>query len=74
MLVSVWILIFTTIIILKFSGMSCHYSLTSDPEFTLDWDKIRSARLPIYTLITKGYAVDVTKNVDREFRLNQLGI
>lgn len=59
---------------LKFSGVSCYYSLTSGPEFTLDWDKIQSARLSIATLITKGYAVDVTKNVDRDFKLRQLGI
>ncbi len=45
-----------------------------DAEFTLDWDKTTSARLSIVNLITKGYLADVTKNVDRDFKLNQLGI
>ncbi len=45
-----------------------------DAEFTLHWDKTSSARLTIDVLITKGYLSDITKNVDREFKLNQLGI
>lgn len=45
-----------------------------DAEFTLDWDKRNSARLTIASCITKGYMVDVTKNVDRDFKLEQLGI
>jgi len=45
-----------------------------DAEFTIDWDKTCSMRLSVAGCITKGYLADVTKNVDREFKLNQLGI
>jgi hypothetical protein len=59
---------------LMFNGMSLHYSLTSGPEFTLDWDKMQSARISIAGCITKGIMVDITKQVDRDFKLKQLGI
>jgi hypothetical protein len=42
--------------------------------FTLDWNKTCSATLTLDDCITKGYLTDVTKNVDREWKLNQLGI
>jgi hypothetical protein len=45
-----------------------------DAEFTLDWDKGYSARLSVVTCINKGYVIDVTKGVDRQEKLNQLGI
>ena len=45
-----------------------------DAEFTLDWTKTSSDRLSIAGCITKGYLVDITKQVDRDFKLKQLGI
>ena len=45
-----------------------------DAEFTLDWDKTSSVRLTVAGCITKGYLVDVTKGVNRQEKLNQLGI
>ena len=60
--------------ILRFDGMSIQYSIANSPEFLLDWDKTVSARLTVAGCITKGYMVDVTKNVNREWKLNQLGI
>jgi hypothetical protein len=45
-----------------------------DAEFTLDWDKAFSVRLTVAGCITKGYLVDVTKGVNRQEKLNQLGI
>lgn len=45
-----------------------------DAEFTLDWDKTASARLSIVSCITRGYMVDVTKNVNRDEKLKTLGI
>ena len=45
-----------------------------DAEFTIDWDKTSSARLTVAGCITKGYLVDVTKGVNRQEKLNQLGI
>jgi hypothetical protein len=54
--------------------LSRHYSITSGPEFVLDWDKMQSARISIAGCITKGMMVDITKQVDRDFKLKQLGI
>lgn len=45
-----------------------------DAEFTIDWTKTSSARLSIAGCITKGYLADITKQVDRDFKLKQLGI
>ncbi len=59
---------------LIFDGMSMSYSITFGVEFRIDWDKTCSMRLSIAGCITKGYMVDVTKNVDRNFKLEQLGI
>lgn len=59
---------------LIFGGCSRNYSLTSGPEFVLDWDKIKSVRMSIASCITKGIMADITKQVDRDFKLKQLGI
>lgn len=54
-----------------------------DAEFTIDWDKVQSARLlnnvdfPTFGIndcITKGYLADVTTLVHRQEKLNSLGI
>ena len=45
-----------------------------DAEFTMDWTKKSSARLSIAGCITKGILVDITKQVDRNFKLEQLGL
>ncbi len=45
-----------------------------DAEFTLDFDKVNSARLSIASLISKGFMVDITKNIHRDNKLKQLGI
>jgi hypothetical protein len=45
-----------------------------DAEFTLDWNKTCSARLSVATCITKGILADITPQVDRNFKLEQLGI
>ena len=52
-----------------FGGWSEH-----DAEFTVHWDKTSSARLSIANCITKGYMVDITKNVERDEKLKTLGI
>ena len=44
-----------------------------DAQFTLDWNKT-SDSLSIAACITKGYLADVTKNLERDIKLNQLGI
>jgi predicted RNA-binding protein (virulence factor B family) len=43
-------------------------------EFTLDWNKTVSTRLSIAGCITKGIMADITLQVDRDFKLKQLGI
>ena len=49
-----------------------------DAEFTLDWDKTSSASdqqtVTVAGCITKGYLVDVTKNIHRDEKLKSLGI
>ena len=52
-----------------FGGWSEH-----DAEFTIHWDKRTSDRLSIANCITKGYMVDITKNVERDEKLKTLGI
>ena len=59
---------------LIFDVLSMSYSITFGAEFIIDWDKTCSMRLSIAGCITRGYLVDVTKNVDRNFKLEQLGI
>ena len=59
---------------LIFDVMSMSYSITFGAEFIIDWDKTCSMRLSIAGCITKGYMVDVTKNVQREEKLKTLGI
>jgi hypothetical protein len=49
-------------------------SVEYDAQFTLDWDKRMSARLTVAACIAKGYMVDVTKNIHRDEKLEQLGI
>ena len=52
-----------------------------DAEFTLDWNKaiynkhyVKGVRLTVATCISKGYMVDITKNVHRDEKLKSLGI
>ena len=55
-----------------------------DAEFTLvesfwvegmaDWNKNCSTRLSVAACITKGILADITSQVDRNFKLEQLGI
>ena len=59
---------------LIFDVMSMSYSITFGAEFIIDWDKTCSMRLSIAGCITRGYMVDVTKNVQREEKLKTLGI
>ena len=43
-------------------------------EFTIDWDKTASVSLTVASCISKGYLVDITKGVERQEKLNILGI
>jgi hypothetical protein len=57
-----------------FGGVWSFRRVEYDAEFTIDWDKVQSARLSVASCITKGYLVDITKGVNRQQKLNQLGI
>ena len=62
---------------LIFDVMSMSYSITFGAEFKIDWDKtcsMRFMKLSIAGCITRGYMVDVTKNVQRDEKLKTLGI
>lgn len=45
-----------------------------EAEFTIDWDKVQSAKLTVVGCINIGYLVDVTKLIHRQEKLNKLGI
>ena len=42
--------------------------------FIIDWDKKDYQQLSIASSIMKGYMVDITKGVERDNKLEQLGI
>jgi hypothetical protein len=46
----------------------------SDNIFTLNWDSIKSKRVNLLHLINQGYLVDITKYVNRGYKLELLGI
>jgi hypothetical protein len=42
--------------------------------FTLDWDSINSARLSIMQCISMGHMSDITKSIERDKKIEELGI
>ena len=42
--------------------------------FTLDWDSINSARLSIMQCISMGHMSDITKSIERNNKIEELGI
>ena len=44
------------------------------PEFTIDWDKKDYQQLSIASAVMNGYMMDITKGVERNKKLEQLGI
>lgn len=42
--------------------------------FTLDWDSINSARLSIMQCISMGHMTDITKSIERNKKIEELGI
>ena len=43
-------------------------------RFTIDWDKFDCQELSIASAVMKGYMIDITKGVERDNKLEQLGI
>jgi len=49
-------------------------SVEYDADFTYQWNSTQSKRLTISSLLSLGYMVDITKSVERNNKLSQLGI
>ena len=43
-------------------------------RFTIDWDKFDRQELSIASAVMKGYMIDITKGVERNKKLDELGI
>ena len=43
-------------------------------RFTIDWDKFDRQELSIASSVMNGYMIDITKGVERNKKLEQLGI
>ena len=43
-------------------------------RFTIDWDKKDYQQLSIASAVMKGYMIDITKSVERNNKLDELGI
>jgi hypothetical protein len=48
--------------------------IIQNPRFTIDWDKKDYQQLSIASALMNGYMMDVTKGVERNKKLDQLGI
>ena len=48
--------------------------IIQNPRFTIDWDKFDRQELSIASSVMKGYMIDITKGVERDNKLKELGI
>ena len=48
--------------------------IIQNPRFTIDWDKFDRQELSIASSVMKGYMIDITKGVERNKKLDELGI
>jgi hypothetical protein len=48
--------------------------IIQNPRFTIDWDKKDYQQLSIASALMNGYMMDVTKGVERNKKLDELGI
>ena len=48
--------------------------IIQNPKFTIDWDKKDYQHLSIASSVMNGYMIDITKGVERNKKLEQLGI
>ena len=48
--------------------------IIQNPRFTIDWDKKDYQQLSIASAVMNGYMMDITKGVERNKKLEQLGI
>ena len=48
--------------------------IIQNPRFTIDWDKFDRQELSIASAVMKGYMIDITKGVERNKKLDELGI
>ena len=48
--------------------------IIQNPKFTIDWDKKNYQQLSIASSVMNGYMIDITKSVERNKKLDELGI
>ena len=48
--------------------------IIQNPRFTIDWDKKDYQQLSIASAVMNGYMMDITKGVERNNKLKELGI
>lgn len=55
-------------------SLNIHGWIIQNPKFTIDWDKKDWKQLSIASSVMNGYMMDITKGVERDNKLEQLGI
>lgn len=55
-------------------SLNIHGWIIQNPKFTIDWDKFDRQELSIASVVMKGYMMDITKGVERNKKLDELGI
>ena len=55
-------------------SLNIHGWIIQNPRFTIDWDKKDYQQLSIASAVMNGYMMDITKGVERNKKLEQLGI
>jgi len=55
-------------------SLNVHGWIIQNPRFTIDWDKKDYQQFTIASAVMNGYMMDVTKGVERNKKLEQLGI
>lgn len=55
-------------------SLNIHGWIIQNPRFTIDWDKKDYQQLSIASAVMNGYMMDITKGVERNNKLKELGI
>jgi aryl-phospho-beta-D-glucosidase BglC (GH1 family) len=55
-------------------SLNIHGWIIQNPRFTIDWDKKDYQQFTIVSAVVNGYMIDITKGVERNKKLDELGI
>jgi aryl-phospho-beta-D-glucosidase BglC (GH1 family) len=55
-------------------SLNIHGWIIQNPRFTIDWDKKDYQQFTIVSTVVNGYMIDITKGVERNKKLDELGI